>query len=314
MARPETPLAVYKLDGYFGTLESLDGWVYFASLLMDRVSLLVLNLQTLASTITTIPVEVRTFIQQQTCQPHQIRQVPFASQAELSRHLGTTVSNSTREFMLIYARNSSLDIRFLDLTSSFEMATKPAARITLTPSRAVEGAIAGPPLNSDMSFEWCVPSIIWDGRLSIMNHISYPRNGERRLIRIYEMDITMEELQENAHVELQPIVADTFICRGSSLDIIFRTGFHGQTYVWMDKDDEGIYWFNFLDRSCPTSVESTAVIHFDSSLESGPGYGRVQVPKWIHEHGDIASLALDDACGRLLVVMTSNKIVALDLV
>ena len=64
MACPETPLAVYKLDGYFGTLESRDGWVYFASLLMDRVSLLVLNLKTLASTITTIPVEVRALIQQ----------------------------------------------------------------------------------------------------------------------------------------------------------------------------------------------------------------------------------------------------------
>jgi hypothetical protein len=165
-----------------------------------------------------------------------------------------------------------------------------------------------------MSFEWCVPSIIWDGRLSIMNHISYRRNGERRPIRIYEMDITLEELQKNAHVELQPIVADTFICRGSSLDIIFRTGFHGQTYVWMDKDEDGIYWFNFLDRSCPSSVESTSVIHFDPLLESGPGYGRVEVPKWIHEHGDIASLALDDACGRLLVVMSSNKVVAFDLV
>jgi hypothetical protein len=55
---------VYKLDGYFDNLESRDGWVYFASLLMDRISLLVLNLQTLASTITTIPVEVRALIQQ----------------------------------------------------------------------------------------------------------------------------------------------------------------------------------------------------------------------------------------------------------
>lgn len=42
-------------------MESLDGWVYFASLQMDRVSLLVLNLQTLESTITTIPVEVSGF-------------------------------------------------------------------------------------------------------------------------------------------------------------------------------------------------------------------------------------------------------------
>lgn len=147
-----------------------------------------------------------------------------------------------------------------------------------------------------------------------MNHASYRRNGARRLIRIYEMDITLEELQKNAHVELRPIVADTFICRGSSLDIIFRTGFHGQTYVWMDMDEDGNFWFNFLDRSCPPSVESTSVIHFDSLLESGPGYGRIQVPKWIHEHGDIASLALDDACGRLLVVLSSNKVVALDLV
>jgi len=65
LACPETPLAVYKLDGYFGTLESLDGWVYFASLQMERVSLLVLNLQTLASTITTIPVEVSGLILQQ---------------------------------------------------------------------------------------------------------------------------------------------------------------------------------------------------------------------------------------------------------
>jgi len=127
------------------------------------------------------------------------------------------------------------------------------------------------------------------------------------------MEITLEELKKNAHVELRPIVADTFICRGSCLDIIFRTGFHGQTWVWMDKDEAGSYWFNFLDRSCPSSVELTSVIHFDSFLEGGPGYGRVQVPKWIHEHGDIASLALDDACGRLLVVMDSNEVVALDL-
>src|SRR5258708_39716121 len=109
-------------------------------------------------------------------------------------------------------------------------------------------------------------------------------------------------------------MADTFICRGSSLDIIFRSGFHSQTYVWVDRDRDGNYWFNFLDRSCPSSAESTSVIHFDSLSENGPGYGRVQVPKWIHKHGDISSLALDDACGRLLVITSSNKVIALDLV
>jgi len=166
-----------------------------------------------------------------------------------------------------------------------------------------------------MALEMCAPRFIWDGCLSIMNHISYHRNGARRPVLFYEMSIALEELQGNAHVEFRPIVTDTFICQGSSLDIIFRRGFHGQTYVWMDKDEDGIYWFNFLDRSCPSSVESGSVIHFDILLvEGGPGYGRVQVPKWIREHGDIASLALDDACGRLLVVMSSNKVVALDLV
>jgi len=186
--------------------------------------------------------------------------------------------------------------------------------MALTPSRAVEGAITGPPLTQEMSFEWCVPKIIWNGRLSVMNHVAYRHSRARTLIRIYEMEVTLEELQKNTHVELQPIVADTSICRGSSLDIIFRTGFHGQTYVWMNKDGYGSYWFNFLDRSRPSSAESTSVIHFDSLLESGPGYGRVQVPGWVHEHGDIASLALDDACGRLLVVMSSNEVIVLDLV
>lgn len=277
---------------------------------MDRVSLLVLNLQTLASTIITIPVEVRALVQQRTCKSHQIWQAPFA---ELSRHLGTAVSSSTREFILVYARHLSMDIRFVDLTPSFAIATKPAARITLTPSRAVEATVLGLPSNSEMSFE-CVPRIIWGGRLGIMDHISYPRDEGRRLIRIYEMDITLKELQKDARVRLQPIVADTRISRGSSLDIIFRAGIHGQTYVWMDTDEDEVYWFNFLDRSCPFLVESTSVIHFDSSLESGPGCGRVEVPGWIHEHGDIESLALDDACGRLLVVMSSNKVVSLDLV
>ena len=280
---------------------------------MDRISLLVLNLQTLASTIITIPVEVRPLVQQQTCKSHQIWQVPFSSHAELSRHLGTAVSSSTRELILIYARHSSMDIQFVDLTSSFDMATKPAARITLTPSRVVEGTVDGPPLESDMSFV-CVPRINWGGRLGIMDHIYYPGDEGRRLIRIYEVDITLKELPNNARVKLRPIVADTCISRGSSLDIIFRAGIHGQTYVWMDTDEDEVYWFNFLDRSCRSSMESTSVIHFDSSLETRPGCGRVEVPGWIHEHGDIATLALDDACGRLLVVMSTNKVISLDLV
>jgi hypothetical protein len=184
--------------------------------------------------------------------------------------------------------------------------------MTLSPSRAVEGTITGPPLNSYRSSEWYVRSIIGDGRLSIENHISYRRNRDRMPTSIYETGITLEELQRNAHVELQPIVDDIFICRGSSLDTIFHTGFHGQTYVWVHEDEDGIYWFNFRDRSCPSSVESTP--HVVPLLESGPGYGRVEVPKWIHEHGYIESLALEDACGRLLVVMSSNKVVAFDLV
>lgn len=206
-----------------------------------------------------------------------------------------------------------MDIQFVDLTSSFEIATKPAARIMLTPSRAVEGTFSGPPLESDMCLE-CVPRIIWGGRLGIMDHISFPRDEGRRLIRIYDMDITLKGLQKNARIKLEPIVADTCISRGSSLDIIFRAGIHGQTYVWMDTDEDKVCWFNFLDRSCPSSVESTSIIHFDSSLESGPGRGRVEVPGWIHEHGNIEILALDDACGRLLVVMSSNKVISLDLV
>jgi hypothetical protein len=250
-----------------------------------------------------------------TCKPYQLWQIPFISLTELSRHLGTTVSNNTHEFILVYARNSSVDIRFIDLTSSLEAATKPAARIALSPSRAVQGTITGPPFEPNMSFEWCVPGIIWDGQLGIMNHVAHRHSGVRRtLIRIYEMEITLEELRENTHVELRPIVADTLICRGPSQDIVFRSGFHGQTYVWMDRDEDGHYRFNFLDRSCSPSVESRAVIRFDSLSESGPGYGWVQVPEWVHKHGDIASLALDDACGRLLVVMSSNRVIALDLV
>jgi hypothetical protein len=207
-----------------------------------------------------------------------------------------------------------LAIQFLDLTPSLNAATKPTARMTLTPSRAAEATIAGPPLTPDMSFEWCVPNILWDGQLSIMNHVAHRHSEIGTLIRMYTMLITLEELEKNTHVELRPTVTDSLICRGSSQDIIFRSGFHGQTYVWMDIDEDDNYWFNFLDRYCSSSVESTSVINFHSSLESGPGYGWVQVPEWIHEHGDIASLALDDACGRLLVVMSSNKVIALDLV
>lgn len=216
--------------------------------------------------------------------------------------------------MLGYAHNSSLDIQFLDLTSSLKEATKPPARLTLTPTRAVKGSISGPPLKPDMTFQWCVTNIIWDGRLSVMNHVAHRHRGTRALTRIYGMTITLEELQKNTYVELRPVVADTFICRGSSLDIIFRTGFHSQTYVWMDRDIGGNYWFNFLDRSCSSSMESTSVIHFDFLWENGPGYGQVQVPEWIHEHGDVSSLALDDACGRLFVVMSSNIVIALDFV
>jgi len=186
--------------------------------------------------------------------------------------------------------------------------------MTLTPSRAAKGSITGPVPISDMDFEWCASKIIWDGQLSVTNLVTHRHRGTRVLFRIYEMEITLEELQKNTYVELRPIVADTFICRGSALDTIFRSGFHGQTYVWMDRGGDGNYRFNFLDRSCPSRVESTSVINFDSLSENGPGYGRVQVPKWIHKHGDISSLALDDACGRLLVVMSSNKVIALDLV
>jgi hypothetical protein len=44
---------VRKLDGYCSILEPSDGWVYFASLQMDHIELLILNMQTLASMLGT---------------------------------------------------------------------------------------------------------------------------------------------------------------------------------------------------------------------------------------------------------------------